>query len=191
MSLKDDIIAQIQACAEAATGGSELARQYLKLGFGTIGQQFQFRGETRTKGQAYTVPGPIDCVLEGAAAALLPRTNVIEELENAGPGNISAGHFVVIAGNNEIRRGLSTDPTSSFLGIATGSAVIGAKTGVQIAGPHLARLEAALTINAGDDLFPSASQTGLLTNTGARAVAQVLDASTYPGQVLVVLRIRL
>lgn len=187
MSLKNDILTAIQQCAEAATGGTELLRGYLKLGFGTPGTQFQFKGATRDKGQAYNIPGSIDCTIEGIATVLLAASNVLEGVKNDGGSSVSVGHLVRISGNNEARRATSTDDAWKFLGFAKTAAATGLKFDVFIGNKALVKIAAGLTPSAGELLYPTASAGVVSTAVLSSHVGKILDASMYadPGNLFV------
>jgi hypothetical protein len=61
MALKDDYKTAIQACADAS-GSPDL-----RVGIGALGNRLLIRGATFDTGQAYVIPGFLDCLLEGLA----------------------------------------------------------------------------------------------------------------------------
>lgn len=68
MPAKDELKTAIQACADAS-GDLDL-----RVGIGTPNIKIEVRNETVLTGQAYEIPGFLDCLLEGIANTSLGRT---------------------------------------------------------------------------------------------------------------------
>ncbi len=98
MSAKANIIAAVQACADAS-GDLDIKRA---LGDPT-GANFKLRGETVSPGVAYTIPGFFDCMLQGiGVASRLAVTSVKTGNYTAHDGelvlyNPSGGTFILKA----------------------------------------------------------------------------------------------
>jgi hypothetical protein len=175
VTAKADIAAAIQSCADAS-GDLDL-----RASVGAPGSIIEIRNEAVATGQAFEIPGFLDCLIDGVGSVLDGAdATAISGLTNSEGSSIQLGEIVKISGDNTVARSSHASP-GVIVGIAAALIAASAVGTILRTGAPVARLVTGLTVTAADILYLSTT-VGQLTNVdpgGGIIVGNILDASTY------------
>ena len=173
MATKDDLIAAIQACADAS-GDLDVRVAAGNPALGPI----QVRNETEQTGGIYEIPGVMDCLFEGIAS-------VVDAAGGAGPLTngeavpVTLGQVTYVSANNTFRLALNSTVQGVLGFVEDASIAASAQGSVAIAGVAKMLLITGSTPSAGDKLYLSATAGELSTVASGVTVGTVLDTTGF------------